>query len=339
MSTMTSATQVYSGPSSGGLFPSIGSVSSGEAVTAIFRESGWIFIEYTVDGSLKKKRGYVLSSKVNLSESIQNFTAERVTRYANSAAQTFFGPNSTTCLAAGCVDRGEAVSYLGRKENGWAFIEYSVGSQRKRAYILASKLSTDLMFNYSTLKSGDLIPNGYPMAGATVTQGFNDKTTNHKAHLGYDLANLSYAKPLFAGTVVGVSTSITSANGRTVCVRHTLNGITFYSTYCHLASVSVSVNDAVTTNTTLGVVGGSGNGREDAYKTHVHVCTYTGFAETSPMGYCGGGTKTFEQQSSYANAYYYGADTGKFPNCGGLCFYDPYGVVTSKGTVIDAYHP
>lgn len=340
MSTMTSATQVYSGPSSGGLFPSIGSVSGGEAVTAIFRESGWIFIEYTVDGSLKKKRGYVLSSKVNLSESIQNFTAERVTRYANSAAQTFFGPNSTTCLAAGSVDRGEAVSYLGRKENGWAFIEYSVGSQRKRAYILASKLSTDLMFNYSTLKSGDLIPSGYPMAGATVTQGFNDKTTNHKGHLGYDVwIRNENVHPICSGTIVGVKLNTDGANGRTVCIKHTLNGITFYSTYCHLASVSVSVNTTVSTTDIIGIMGGSGYGQEKAYDPHVHVCTYTGFAETSPMGYCGGGTKTFEQQSSYANAYYYGADTGKFPNCGGLCFYDPYGVVTSKGTVIDAYHP
>lgn len=339
MSIINGVTVVYSGPNSSGLFSNIGTVYNGEKVTAIFRESGWVFIEYSVDGSTKKKRGYVLSSSVTVTESIQTFTAERSTRYVNSNVQTYFGPNPNIYVTAGSVSRCEAVTYLGRKENGLAFIEYSVGSQRKRAYVVASYLSTTLMFNYSTFKQGNTIPSGRPMAGTAVSQGFNDKSTNHKGHFGYDLTGITYAKPLFGGTVVDVNTSITPANGRAVCIRHTVHGVTFYSTYCHLASVSVSVNDTVTTSTTLGQIGGSGNNSENGYAVHLHVCVYTGNASTNPMGYCGGGTQTFEQASSYANAYYYGPDQAKFPNCGGLCFYDPYGVVTSEATVIDAHHP
>lgn len=91
MSTMTSATQVYSGPSSGGLFPSIGSVSSGEAVTAIFRESGWIFIEYTVDGSLKKSaamycRARLISVKASRTLQPNALRAMRTVRLKRSLA-------------------------------------------------------------------------------------------------------------------------------------------------------------------------------------------------------------------------------------------------------------
>ena len=192
------------------------------------------------------------------------------------------------------------------------------------------------MYKYTTFIQNDTIPTGYPMAGAIVTQGFNDKTTNHKGHLGYDLS-CSTAKALFDGTVVGVVTNNASANGRVVCLEHTIGACVFYTAYCHLAQVNVSVGDTVSANTTVGIVGGSGYGSNSHYATHLHVCAFTGGPSSNPMGYCGGGTKTFEQTSVYANAYYYGPDTTQFPGCGGLCFYDPYGVVSSKASVITTY--
>ena len=318
-----------------------GNVYNGENVTAVFREQGWIFIEYTVDSTRKLKRGYVNSNSISVQENIVTFTPERKVRYVNSNVNTLWGPNPTTYEVAGSVSRGESVHYLGRKENNnaYAFIEYSVGNQRKRAYIKASYLSVDVVSEYENYKVNDTIPNGYPMAGAIVTQGFNDKGTNLKGHFGYDMAGFTYATPLFEGKVVSVQTSTSPANGRAVCIRHSINNVTFYSTYCHLASVLVSVGNTVTTSTQLGMIGGSGYGSENYYGTHLHVCTYTGTATTNPMGYCGGGTYTFEEQSEYANACYYGPDSAMFPNCGGVCFYDPYSVVSSNATIIKSHHP
>lgn len=115
----------------------------------------------------------------------------------------------------------------------------------------------------------------------------------------------------------------------------------FYSTYCHLASVDVSIGDSVSTSTNLGAVGGSGRGQEFFYPKHVHVCVYTGkVAQTNPFGYCSEeGEQTFEQTTNYPSTYYYGNDTTKYPRCGGVCFYDPYGVVSSSAAVISVYHP
>ena len=125
------------------------------------------------------------------------------------------------------------------------------------------------------------------MGNATVSQGFNDTTTTHKGHLGYDLCNIDNARPLFSGTVVAIERSTEPASGRAVCVSHTVNGVQFYSTYCHLASVDVSIGDSVSTSTNLGAVGGSGHGQEFYYFKHVHVCVYTGkVAQTNPFGYC-----------------------------------------------------
>lgn len=206
---------------------------------------------------------------------------------------------------------------------------------------LAKQMPTPTIDNYVTYKQYEVIPSAYPMGNATVSQGFNDTTTTHKGHLGYDLCNIDNARPLFSGTVVAIERSTEPASGRAVCVSHTVNGVQFYSTYCHLASVDVSIGDSVSTSTNLGAVGGSGRGQEFFYPKHVHVCVYTGkVAQTNPFGYCSEeGEQTFEQTTNYPSTYYYGNDTTKYPRCGGVCFYDPYGVVSSSAAVISVYHP
>lgn len=357
--TMKSAQNVLYGPTtSGNSYQSVGSVSAGETVVAIVatNDQNWVQIEYDVTGTSYKKRGYVLVSTTNLtSVSGLPHTSDNGTITVKTGTSTYTGPSSGGYYSAGSVSTGEAVTDLAYEENGYRLIEYDVSgtSYKKRAYCLATNLNITSsgdnsntgdagdMANYKTYIQNQYIPTGFPMAGAVVTQGFNDKTTNHKGHLGYDLY-ISTLKvvPLFAGTVVNIKSTNTGGNGRTVCVKHTVNGTTFYSTYCHLKSISVSVGNTVTTSTQLGVMGGSGYGSDSYYGTHVHVCAYTGSPTTDPYGYCAsGGTQTFEATTSYANAYYYGPDTTKFPRCGGVCFYDPYGVVTSNASVIATYHP
>mgnify|MGYP000413384930 CR=1 FL=1 len=345
--TMKSSATVYYGPSTS-KYPKVGSVSAGESVTAYWLEGSWCYIQYVVDSTGLYKRGYVSKSAMTSTSGLGTLESNQQQgpgdRLVQEDCKVYFGPGTTSYTQAGSLSEGEVIEFLGVKLNGYAFVEYKIdnSSQYKRAWVYANNLgAVTTPSGYTTYKKGDVIPSGLPMAGATVTQGWNDKTTNHKGHLGYDLAgNLTYAKPLFAGTVEVIQTSIADGNGRTVCVKHTVNGTTFYTSYCHLASILVSKGDLVTVNTNLGKIGGSGHGSETHYGTHLHVCAYTCAAggQASPSGYCDGSSyKTFEQVTSYANAYYYGPDTSKFPRCGGACFYDPYGVVTSNAAIMKQY--
>ena len=145
MSTMKSAQAVYYGPSSV-LYPSAGSVASGEVVTALWKEGTWCYIQYSVSGSSNQKRGYVPASTVTITESISTRTLSSSPRYVRVACSVYFGPNSSGYPIAGSVSLAEEVAYLGIKENGdqYAFIEYAVSAStlKKRAWILASNLST-----------------------------------------------------------------------------------------------------------------------------------------------------------------------------------------------------
>ena len=343
---VVSQTPVYFGPNPS-TYPSNNSYAGpNDTVTVFWKENSFYYIEYPA-GS-KKKRMYIRAAAVSaISGTVSDFVPSLATRYVQRRdVRTYAGPSDSSYPEAGSVDYGEAVSFLDQKENGYAFIEYSIsGGMKKRAWVLAEKLAkqmpTPTIDNYVTYKQYEVIPSAYPMGNATVSQGFNDTTTNHKGHLGYDLCNIDNARPLFSGTVVAIERSTEPASGRAVCVSHTVNGVQFYSTYCHLASVDVSIGDSVSTSTNLGAVGGSGHGQEFFYPKHVHVCVYTGkVAQTNPFGYCSEeGEQTFEQTTNYPSTYYYGDDTTKYPRCGGVCFYDPYGVVSSSAAVISVYLP
>ena len=267
----------------------------------------------------------------------------------------YSGPSPSVYYSVGSISAKESVTDLGYEEDGYKLIEYSVtgSSYKKRGYYPSSLLSarhdsdepmggeeTGEMTNYAIYTAGYYIPNSLPMGGAIVTQGFNDHSTNRKGHLGYDMC-IHEIKPLFNGVVVLTAKTNTSANGRAVCVKHTINNITFYSTYCHLASVNVDCGDTVTASTVLGIMGGSAEGKDNYYSPHLHVCVYTGSPTVNPYGYCyKNGEKSFEDTTAYYNEYYYGAsgsEANKYPRCGGVRFYDPYGVVTSGAAVIAQY--
>lgn len=145
MSTMKSAQYVYYGPDTT-TYPQVGSVSSGETVTAIWKEGIWTFIEYSITGTTNKKRGYVKTEYVTITESVSTITVTSTTRYINTASKVYTGPAASGYAEAGSVSYGETVVYLGQKTNSYSFIEYSItgSTQKKRAYIYDSYLSVSL---------------------------------------------------------------------------------------------------------------------------------------------------------------------------------------------------
>lgn len=364
MATMNKNQTVYYGPSSDE-YENSGSVDQNETVTVLWKEKSgtWCYIEYRYGNTSNKKRGYVPSSTVNIgtTESVATKVTTLAPRYVQKVCSTYFGPGTSGYVVADAMFYAMEVMYLGTKDasNQYAFIEYNIKGnvarkiKKRRAWIYANNLAIGNPAappsGFKTFKKDAFIPDDLPMGGARVSQGWNDKYTNNKGHLGYDLCDIDVAYPLFPGEVVQVNTAVNDKtyNGRYVCIKHTVNGQTFYTAYCHFAQVKVKKNDNVTYDTELGIVGGSGR-TEHEFDDHVHVCVFTGDGPVSPSGYCSDKVgaihpKTCEEASSSfiseAKGYYYGPDTDKFYRCGGRCFYDPYGVVTTEAKVIEQYHP
>lgn len=79
-----------------------------------------------------------------------------------------------------------------------------------------------------------------------------------------------------SGTVVSVHSSNSGSAGRYVIIKHGKipvdgdEGKDFYSKYYHLQSIKVKVGDAVTEDTVIGTVGGSGDGSDSCYPNHLH---------------------------------------------------------------------
>lgn len=143
MATMKWTQDVFSGPSEKYYDP-CGSVSYKENVTIKWQEENdWFYIEYDVDrSSTTKKRGYVPKKSVSYTGTYYNTDLYKATRYANHYASTYYYPAADPAVYAGYV-ANEAVTYLGLKENNFAFIQYNVsGEKRKRAYVWANDLGT-----------------------------------------------------------------------------------------------------------------------------------------------------------------------------------------------------
>jgi surface antigen len=125
------------------MYPSVGSVSNGETVTALWKEGSFVFIEYLVTGTSQKKRGYVNNTTITVTESVSTKSFSPTSKTVSSNATTYTGPNTTTYPSAGSVSSGETVSAL-TTDGSFTFIEYSITgtSQKKRAYVASSALST-----------------------------------------------------------------------------------------------------------------------------------------------------------------------------------------------------
>ena len=346
MSKITGNATVYYGPNPSTYNPNGSILKSGDTVTALWKENNYVHIEYTV--ASKKKRGFVEAGLITVQENIYGITNARAKRFVAIDGSTYDGPG-TNYADNKPLPKGKIVWFVGQKPNGYACIEYSVGpnddKNKIRVYMIASKLSDSFTINgYQTFKKGATIPVGLPYERCTVSQGFNDQSTNFKGHLGYDIAASDDIKPIFNGTVVAVRNTNQDANGNVICIKHELQNVpTFYSVYCHLASVNVKENDVVTTSTVVGKKGGTGTGGKQQYTPHLHLGVFTANSVPkgslfSVYGYCSGGahTQRFEEiAKNNANDFYYGPESQGFERSGNFKFYDPYGVITSKGAVLN----
>ena len=130
---------VYYGPSRS-TYPEMGTVFTYDPIKWLWRENDWYFIEYPV--SAGQKRGYIPASAVSGANNdsttplFSSLISNAGTRTVVSGDTTYTGPDANGYPSAGSVSSGEKVMYLGYKENGYSFIEYSVGdtSQKKRAF-------------------------------------------------------------------------------------------------------------------------------------------------------------------------------------------------------------
>jgi len=137
--------------------------------------------------------------------------------------------------------------------------------------------------------------------------------TTRTFHLGLDLKGSSTTVyPALDGTVSACSSSNAGANGRYVVIKHNFGGKTIYSFYAHLSSVKVNTGDKVTKNTEIGIMGGSGYGRNDYYGPHLH------FAIVDTL-LTGGGY--------YGYAYKF---SGNVKTYGDVTFYNPKYVIDNN---------
>ena len=208
------------------------------------------------------------------------------------------------------------------KESSGAYVQviYPIGNNKYKVGFISSN---DLRCfpGYPKNNSGNTGSNSstveYPLRNARCSwRGYNNSTwswsenrygsghTNERVyHLGLDLTGDSTVYSCAPGTVVACSNSNSGANGRYVIVQHSINGKKCYSFYAHLSSVSVKNGQSVNNQTKLGVIGGSGYGKNNCYGTHLHFAIVnTLWSNGSYYGYS---TKFSGNSRTYNNVTYY----------------------------------
>lgn len=148
MAIMNKSLTVYAGPttsSAGGYF-AVGSVSSGETVTVLFKETlngeAYYYIKYDVDGETLKKAGYVPVGTVSSAGSVDVYTPTTATRYVNTTVQSKWGPSQTVYFDAVPMAKGLIVTYKGIRINNFALVEFTASDKKYRCFIDSTKLST-----------------------------------------------------------------------------------------------------------------------------------------------------------------------------------------------------
>lgn len=308
-------TTVYYGP--GTSYPSENSFAGpNDSVTIFWLENGYYYIEYPAGA--KKKRMYIIKSAVSsISGTVPSKSPTMLTQYVNTAGKTYAGPGNTDYPEAGALARGEAVSFFGEKSNGYALIEYSVSTGKKRAWFPETSLSektpvaSTAFYNY--------VNNGWTISSPWRNKG----SSGYAGHLGVDYVKSAGTKirAIAAGTVAGMSSTKLASNGYTIVLKHEVSGKTFYSFYAHMDSKPpFSVGDKVTAGQEIHPYGSSGN----VTGAHVHIGVYTGSLNTDQYGYykVNGVISDFEDNGTGRISYK------------GYTFYNAEQVIESNGSII-----
>lgn len=248
--------------------------SQTQSCSVLWKEGSY----YCIELSSPKRRLYIAQNNVNnVSGTVTSFTPSNITRYITSENYEFYlGPGTTYSEATTRIDFPFEVTYVGKKENNYALIEYTpAGYSRKyRAWFYASALS-------SSSRSPENYTNGHQINYEgdkwSITNGWASSSVC-PGHLGVDVKRLSSSGYLLeyknvyaaaAGTVIQAQAS-GGANGNCVIIEHDLsNNRHYYSTYCHLDGITVNANEEVEAGQVIGVMGKTGN--TDIVHVHIHI--------------------------------------------------------------------
>lgn len=180
---MNEKATVYAGPNSN--FASIGSISKGEFISIIAKESDDIYVEYNTTKG--RKRGYIKYSQVTPYHRPAAFpdfyTNGTQSHIVDERVVVYGGPNSNYA-ELGAVRNEEVTCFNTNKTNTdeytfeYTCIEYTVGTtgQRKRGYVLASKVIIgNLPEENNSIENFD---NKYSNFGTRIIYGQTQKGRN-----------------------------------------------------------------------------------------------------------------------------------------------------------------
>lgn len=213
--------------------------------------SGWVLVNYpTSNGS---RTLYTQSSNFFVNTNFSTATVK-----SGTARTVYTKSNLSTKL--GSTYASDNVIITGSR-NGNQQILYPVSGGYKLGFISGSISS-----GTSASRWAD------PMTKAYVCgnnwRSYYSARPSRPYHAGLDLASSKGDANVYAAADgVVAATGYNSANGYFVVIRHTLNGSTVYSFYCHLSSISTSANKNVSLGTKIGVYGNSGSASAGA---HLH---------------------------------------------------------------------
>lgn len=386
--TVQNKTTMYAGPGET-LYVAVEEIDAQTELIVFHQEGDWYYVELKD----QKLRGYLPASQVEADVNVAKRTLVSTDRhvgrkqngYKQEPIRAYYGPNSSYRAAAdtsgSMLDYCEDVLAFDWEEaidNGvnYTFIEYYVNqrTQKKRAYIETSLIWNELDFDDVHYVHGPKEEAGQIIygdkkevvySGFRLSQGFNEKHTNHRGHLGYDLVKDGHSLEnppdivsIFPGEIVLYYEDLEenrppdrkkkeNPNGNCIIIRHDLGNGTpvFYSCYGHLKTLESSLHKGskVDKNTKLGTMGTSGN-----VNLHLHLAV---FAEVD-------GIKLSERFFGYSNS----SQHVEFENSGNLAgtakydyngyffdgpiiephktiFYDPLAVIYTKGGVIKNHPP
>lgn len=202
----------------------------------------------------------------------------------SSSNNTYRMSSASGVTSYGSISKGDACAMLGTHSVGgrtyyptiYPISAKTINKVAGVRYKLALGCYAPSTGSGSTTSSGWRMPmdNAYctwrsysNMSWATYTNRSGDRDY----HLGIDIYGTGGKVYAAAdGKVVACSTSNSGANGRFIILQHTISGKTVYSFYAHLSSLKVSKGQTVSKGTQIAVAGGSGNGSNSAYGTHLH---------------------------------------------------------------------
>ena len=287
-----SGSPLYYGP--GTAFLSSPGATAAENVEILWQEGSYYYVQL----SSPNRRLYTPKSRVtSVSGTVTAFSPTFLTRYVTSEDEgAKLGPG-TGYQAAAKPEFPFSVRFInGKKENGYALIEYTPASTsyKIRAWYNANYLAT-VAKTPGKYTTGNII--NYENDKWGVSSGWNGSS----GHLGIDVRRCTSSGGYFSnanargtgvyavaeGKVVVASSNTGGSyydiatgasyhgNGKCVIIEHTTSsGKKYYSTYCHLNSIAVSENSIVNKYQRIGEMGSTGrvqfSGTADAV-VHLHL--------------------------------------------------------------------